>query len=141
MGRFRARAMDTGRRLAPMADQAKTATAQRIEDARYWAAPRLEDAAHQVEQRLAPAVSSMLTQAAHKIDPTPPRARRWPMIMLLAGVAVGALGVVFYRRNAQQWTDHMKDSAADASQWLNDRAEKTSDVASSTANEATRKMS
>ncbi|MFI6388739.1 hypothetical protein ACIBHY_19645 [Nonomuraea sp. NPDC050547] len=153
MGRVKAQAVQAGRRLAPMADQAKVATAQRIEDARYWAAPRLEDAAHQVEDRLAPAVSTMLTQAAHKIDPTPtPKSRRWPVILLMTGLAVGAMGYMFYRRNAQQWTDHMKDSASDASQWVNDRAEKAADRVSdtadkaadhisSTANEASRKMS
>ncbi|MFI6324700.1 hypothetical protein ACIBG8_44750 [Nonomuraea sp. NPDC050556] len=148
MGRMKAQAMRAGERIAPMADQAKVATANRIEEARYWAAPRLEDAAHRVEDQLAPKVSALLAQAAGKIDPTPPKSRRWPVIVLVSGLALGAVGYVFYRRNAQQWTDHMKDSAADASQWVSQKtdeaADKADDVASKVsdkANEASRKMS
>ncbi|MET7459119.1 hypothetical protein [Nonomuraea sp. NPDC005501] len=154
MGRMKARAVETGQRVAPMADQAKVmadqarimadqarfATAQRIEDARYWAAPRLEDAAHRVEDQFAPKVSSMLTAAADKIDPTPARSRRWPIMILITGVAVGAMGYMAYRRNAQQWTDQMKDSASDASRWVSEKADKTAqstENAASTVTETT----
>ncbi|MFI6602908.1 hypothetical protein ACIBHX_42225 [Nonomuraea sp. NPDC050536] len=116
-----------------MAGQAKVATAQRIEDARYWAAPRLEEAAHRVEDEIAPKVSHMMTKAAKKIDPSPPKSRRWPMIMLMTGAAVGGMGYLFYRRNAQQWTEHMKDSASDASQWVSDKADKTAQSADKVA--------
>ncbi|MFB4276157.1 MULTISPECIES: YtxH domain-containing protein [unclassified Nonomuraea] len=145
---MKARAVHTGQRMAPMADQAKVVAAQRIEDARYWAAPRLESAAHGFEDQVAPRVSSMLTTAARKIDPTPSRSRRWPMFMLLTGLAVGTIGYMFYRRNAQQWTEHMKDSASDASRWVNEKADRTSESAdrmaanvSNRADEASRKMS
>ncbi|NUR91067.1 MAG: hypothetical protein HOY71_43925 [Nonomuraea sp.] len=130
MGRMKAQAVKTGQKLGPMADQAKVVTAQRIEEARYWAAPRLEDAAHRVEDDFAPKVSQMMTKAAKKIDPTPAKSRRWPVIVLMTGLAVGTVGYLFYRRNAQQWTDHMKDSASDASQWVSetaDRAESKAD--------------
>lgn len=148
MGRMKAQAVRTGHRMQPMADQAKVVAAQRIEDARYWAAPRLESAAHGFEDQVAPRVSEMLTTAARKIDPTPSRSRRWPMLVLLTGLAVGAIGYTFYRRNAQQWTEHMKDSASDASRWVNEQAEQTSgstdrmatDV-SNKADETSRKMS
>lgn len=134
----------TGRmkaRIGPMAGQARTATAQRIVNARYWAAPRLELAAHQVEDQLAPKVSHMMTKAAKKIDPTPPKSRRWPVIVLVTGVAVGGMGYLFYRRNAQQWTEHMKDSASDASQWVSDSAEKTAGSAEKVASKIDDKMS
>lgn len=115
VGRVKEQAVRTGQRMQPMADQAKVAAAHRIEDARYWAAPRLESAAHGFEEQFAPMVSTMLTNAARRIDPTPSRSRRWPMLALLTGLAVGTIGYMFYRRNAQQWTEHMKDSASDAS--------------------------
>ncbi|MEQ4720290.1 YtxH domain-containing protein [Nonomuraea sp. B19D2] len=147
-GRMKAQAMRTGRRMAPMADQAKMAAAQRFEDARYWAAPRLETAAHGFEDQVAPKVSSMLTRAARKIDPTPTRSRRWPMLVLLTGVAVGAMGYMFYRRNAQQWTEHMKESASDASRWASEKADRAAESAdrlatnvSNKADETSRKMS
>jgi hypothetical protein len=129
MGRMKTQAMQTRHRMAPMADQAILAAAQRLEDARYWAAPRLDAAAHGFEDQVAPKVSSMLTRAARKIEPTPPRSRRWPTFFLITGLAVGAIGYLFYRRNAQQWTDHMKESAADASRWVNEKAERTAESA------------
>ncbi|MEV0596932.1 hypothetical protein [Nonomuraea cavernae] len=144
---MKAQAVQTGQRMAPMADQAKMATAQRIEEARYWAAPRLEDAAHRVEDQFAPKVSSLLTTAAHKIDPNSAKSRRWPVMVLMTGVALGAMGYMFYRRNAQQWTEHMKDSASDASRWVSEKADRTADSAeqatskvSDKAEEASRKM-
>ncbi|MFC5823331.1 YtxH domain-containing protein [Nonomuraea insulae] len=145
---MKTRAVRTGHRMSPMADQAKVAAAQRIEDARYWAAPRLESAAHGFEDQVAPKVSSMLSSAARKIDPKPSRSRRWPVLVLLTGLAVGAIGYIFYRRNAQQWTEHMKDSASDASRWVNEKADRTSESAdrmaanaSDKADEASRRMS
>ncbi len=145
---MKARAVRTGRQMAPMADQAKVVTAQRIEDARYWAAPRLEEAAHRVEDQLAPKVSAMLATAADKIDPTPRRSRQWPVMILMTGLAVGTIGYLFYRRNAQQWTEHMKDSAADASRWAGDTADKAAgategmaSTVSDKADETSRKMS
>ncbi|MGW0811531.1 YtxH domain-containing protein [Nonomuraea sp. NPDC002799] len=127
MGRVKAQAVHAGHRMAPVADQAKVVAAQRFEDARYWAAPRLESAAHGFEDQVAPKVSSMLSAAARKIDPKPSHSRRWPTLVLLTGLAVGAIGYMFYRRNAQQWTEHMKDSASDASRWVNEKAERTSE--------------
>lgn len=129
MGRMKAQAVKTGHRMAPMADQAKVATAQRIEDARYWAAPRLDAAAHGFEDQVAPKVSRMLTAAAKRIDPKPSRSRRWPTMVLLTGLAVGAIGYMAYRRNAQQWTEHMKDSASDASRWVSEKADRSAQSA------------
>ncbi|SET77885.1 hypothetical protein [Nonomuraea wenchangensis] len=148
MGRVKTRAVNTGQRMSPMAGQAKMAATHRIEDARSWAAPRLESAAHGIEDQVAPYVSSMLTAAARKIEPARTRSRRWPMLVLMTGLAVGAMGYMAYRRNAQQWTEHMKDSASDASRWVNEKAERTADSAnrmasgvSERADETSRKMS
>ncbi|WP_336212465.1 hypothetical protein [Nonomuraea sp. LPB2021202275-12-8] len=145
---MKAQAVRTGNRMAPIADQAKTAANRRVEDARYWAAPRLENAAHRVEDQLAPAVSSMLTTAADRVNPARTQSRRWPMFVLMTGLAVGAVGYMFYRRNAQQWTEHMKDSASDASRWVGEKSEKAVNTAdhagtqvSDKADEASRKMS
>jgi hypothetical protein len=148
MGRVKAQAVRTGYRMAPMAGQARSAAVQRIEDARYWAAPRLESAAHGFEEQVAPKVSSMLTAAARKIDPTPSRSNRWPVLVLMTGLAVGAIGYMAYRRNAQQWTEHMKESASDASRWVNEKADRTAESAdriaanvSDKAEETSRRMS
>lgn len=160
-GRVKAQAVRTGRRMAPVADQARIAAEQarlaaeqakiaanrRVEDARMWAAPMLENAAHRVEDQLAPAVSSMLTTAADRVNPARTKSRRWPMLALVAGIALGAAGYMAYRRNAQQWTEHMKDSASDASRWMGEKADKaveSTDKAatqvSEKADEASRKM-
>lgn len=136
MGRMKAQAGRAGQRLGPMADQAKVVAAHRFEDARYWTAPRLEGAAHRVEDQIAPAVSAMLVKAAEKIDPTPPKSRRWPMIALVAGLVACAVGYMFYRRNAQQWTDHMKESASDATEWVKEKTGKATDSAEKIASNA-----
>jgi hypothetical protein len=57
---------------------------------------------------------------------------------------------MFYRRNAQQWTEHMKESASDASRWAGETSDKamestdqttgTTTRVSTTADEASRKM-
>ncbi|MGW0482895.1 hypothetical protein [Nonomuraea sp. NPDC003214] len=147
LGRMKAQAVKTGRSMAPMADQAKLVANRRVEDARYWAAPRLENAAHRVEDQLAPAVSSMLNSAAYKVNPARPKSRRWPMLVLITGLAVGTVGYMVYRRNAQQWTEHMKDSASDASRWVGEKSDRAADTvrhtgakASDKADEVSRKL-
>lgn len=149
-GRIKAQAVRTGRRMAPMADQAKIVANRRVEDARYWVAPRLENAAHRVEDQLAPKVSYVLTTAADRVNPVRPKSRQWPMFTLMTGLALGAVGYMFYRRNAQQWTEHMKESASDASRWAGEKSDKamestdqttgTTTRVSTTADEASRKM-
>ncbi|MFG1947314.1 hypothetical protein [Nonomuraea sp. NPDC048826] len=146
---MKAQAVKTGQRVTPMADQAKLVAYKSVDDARRWAAPRLENAAHRVEDQLAPAVSSMLNEAAIRVDPRrSPRSRRWPMFILVSGLAIGVAGVMFYRRNAQQWTEHMKDSASDASRWAHERPDRVTQSSTDPAatpmsertDEASRKM-
>lgn len=136
-----ARAADlAAERVGPMAGQAREVAHQargtagdRLFIAREWAAPKLDAAAHSVEEQIAPKVSALLSQAASKIDPTPrSRSRKWPMVLLFTGIAIGAVGFALYRKSADQWTEAMKENASDASQWAAEKAragaEKVSDV-------------
>lgn len=58
--------------------------------ARTWAAPRLERTGQALEQRVAPRVAAMMSAAARRIEPAPPKRRRWPLVA--AGI-VAAAGV------------------------------------------------
>lgn len=98
-------------KVGPLASQARDVASRRIEDARVWAAPRLERAAHMVEERIAPRVSAMLSDAAKAVDPgkTARAKRRWPVLTLVTGVALGAIGYVMYRNN-QSWVDSVTEA-------------------------------
>ncbi|GII95861.1 hypothetical protein Ssi02_60920 [Sinosporangium siamense] len=98
--------------------------------ARGWAAPRLDYVAHALEEQLAPRISAMLSQAAERIDPMPRRpARRWPMVAIVAGAAMGAIGFALYRKSAQEWAESMKDTAHDATTWVNEKADRAKERA------------
>ncbi|WP_413224944.1 hypothetical protein [Streptosporangium longisporum] len=143
----KAQAVRAADRVGPMADQAREAAShardaasEKIIVARGWAAPRLDAAAHSIEEQLAPRISAALSQAAARIDPAPAKSRKWPMLLLVTGVALGAAGYALYRKNADQWADTLKESASDASQWVGQKTEAaaaavpevTSDVTSKT---------
>jgi hypothetical protein len=142
LGQVRAQARRAADRLAPVASNTRDTATHWIEDARYWAAPRLEHAAHSVEEQLAPRVSGLLSEAAHRIDPAPSMARhrrRWPFFMLFTGIALGAAGYLMYRRNAQQWNEAMKETAAEAPRWAGNKAEQAANAVSQKADEVGRK--
>ncbi|MEV8634775.1 hypothetical protein AB0395_24280 [Streptosporangium sp. NPDC051023] len=123
------------------ATHARGAANDRIYVAREWAAPKLDAAAHSVEEQIAPRVSALLLQAANKVDPTPPvKSRKWPVLLLLTGVAIGAVGFALYRRSADKWTDAMKENASDASQWASEKARSTSEKVSDVTGETTSKV-
>jgi hypothetical protein len=102
----RQRALDTAYGVVPIAKNAGQAARQsaedamawaapHVKDARAWAAPQLEQAGIAVRDRIGPAISenisSVLVEAAHRLDDSPPRRRRWPRV--LAGFAlIGAVG-------------------------------------------------
>lgn len=111
LDQIRTQATRAAARVAPMATGAREVAVHRIDDARVWAAPRLERAAHTVEEQLAPRVSAMLSDAAKVVDPgkTARVKRRWPMLTLVTGVALGAIGYVMYRNN-QQWVESMRET-------------------------------
>ncbi|MGC5009889.1 hypothetical protein ACLQ2R_03905 [Streptosporangium sp. DT93] len=138
-----ARAAD---RVGPMADQAREAAGhardvagEKMIVARGWAAPRLDAAAHSFEEQLAPRISAALSQAAARIDPAPAKSRKWPVVLLVAGVAIGAAGYALYRRNADQWADTLKDSASDASQWVGQKTEAAAGAVTEVKNDLTSK--
>jgi hypothetical protein len=64
-----------------------------------------------VEERIAPRVSAMLSDAAKAVDPgkTARAKRRWPVLTLVTGVALGAIGYVMYRNN-QSWVDSVTEA-------------------------------
>ncbi|MCT9931775.1 DUF5324 family protein [Planotetraspora sp. A-T 1434] len=145
LGQVKVQARKAGNKVSPVAETARDVATHRVEDARVWAAPKIDQAAHSVEDQIAPMVSAFLADLARKVD-VPPRAkarRRWPVLALLAGAAIGAVGVAMYRNNAQRWTDTMKDSlrhtGADASKWVGDRAEQTADTVNRAAETVNKK--
>lgn len=103
----------------PMAEEARDIAATRLVDARSWAAPRLDRAAHSIEDDLAPKISAFLSETAKRVDPSPARSRRWPLLLLIGGIALGALGFRMYRKNSE-WPESMRETAADPSQWMSD---------------------
>jgi hypothetical protein len=109
-GQAKQRALDTASQVVPMAKNAGLAARQSAEDAMAWAGPRVKDArswaaphveqaglavrdkiAPAISEKIAPTISSALVEAAHRLDDTPARRRRWPKV--LAGIAmVAAVG-------------------------------------------------
>lgn len=98
-------------KVGPIAANAYDVASHTIEDARVWAAPRLERAAHTVEEQIAPRVSAMLSDAAKVVDPgkTAKAKRRWPVLTLCTGLALGAIGYLMYRNN-RQWVDSVNEA-------------------------------
>jgi hypothetical protein len=118
------RALDTASGMVPMAKNAGQAARQSAEDAMAWAAPRVKDArawaAPQLEQagiavrdrigpaiseniaeKIAPTISSVLVEAAHRLDESPPRRKRWPRVLAgfaLAAAVGSAVAAVMLRR-------------------------------------------
>ncbi|MFF5208587.1 hypothetical protein [Streptosporangium sp. NPDC000396] len=137
-----AHARDAASHARDAVGHARDAAGGRIYVAREWAAPRLDAAAHSVEDQIAPKVSAMLSQAASKIDPAPrARSRRWPMVLFLTGVAIGAVGFAMYRKNAEQWTEAMKETAADASRWMGEKTHTGASKVSETTENVASKVS
>jgi hypothetical protein len=68
--------------------------------ARAWSAPRVERSGQVVQDSVAPKVASMLTSAAHRIDPSEPRSARWrrPAGIATAGAAASTMAAIVRRR-------------------------------------------
>ncbi|MEV5413540.1 hypothetical protein AB0K60_32505 [Thermopolyspora sp. NPDC052614] len=113
-------------RVGPMAAGAREIAAHTVDDARVWAAPRLERAAHAVEEQIAPRVSAMLSDAAKAVNPRKSvrSRRRWPVLTLVTGVALGAVGYLMYRNN-QQWADTMRETGMEAGERIGEKAAET----------------
>jgi hypothetical protein len=140
-GRAKQRALDTASQVVPMAKNAvpmaKNAglaakqsaedavawAAPRVQDARSWAAPHVEQAglavrdkiAPAISEKIAPTISSALVEAAHRLDNTKTRRRRWPKV--LAGIALlaaagSAIAAVALRRRPDMADFGDEDTAA-----------------------------
>jgi hypothetical protein len=95
----------------PLTASARTAARQGIHHARSWAAPRLDRTGHSLEERVAPKVAAMLSAAARRIEPVPPRRRRrWPVLAAGLVTAAGLSATAAYllkrraRTNAPEFT-------------------------------------
>ncbi|HIY43282.1 MAG TPA: hypothetical protein H9836_19425 [Candidatus Nocardiopsis merdipullorum] len=144
-------AREQAERLGPYADQARDQAAQRLFQARGWTAPRLETAAQRVEDTVAPRVADLLTTAAQRMDPAPPRRglralrsgnRRVRRTLIIGGAAVVG-GVVVYSlirlRQASQdaeWQEHLDQARDQVRETRENLATKASDAAEKTADSA-----
>jgi hypothetical protein len=76
--------------------------APRVKDARTWVAPQLEQAGIAVRDKIAPTISSVLVEAAHRLDDSPPPRKRWPRLLagfaMLAAVGSAVAAVLLRRR-------------------------------------------
>jgi len=100
-----ARARRRARRAAaparPLAASARTTARKGIHHARIWAAPRLERTGHALEEQVAPRMAGMLSAAARRIEPVPPRRRRrWPVLAagLVAAAGLSATAAYLLKR-------------------------------------------
>lgn len=144
-------AREQAERLGPYADQAREQAAQRFFQARGWTAPRLETAALRVEDTVAPRVADLLTTAAQRVDPHPPRrglrvlrgSRRTRRTLFIGGAAVVG-GVIVYSlirlRQASQdaeWQEHL-DQARDQVRETRENLETKASEAGEKAAESTK---
>lgn len=137
LDQIKTQATRAAERVGPMAVGAREAAVHTVDDARVWAAPKLERAAHAVEEQIAPRVSAMLSDAAKAVDPKKSvrSRRRWPVLTLITGVALGAVGYMMYRNN-QQWTEAMKETGMEAGNRIGDKVAETSRKAATTSEKA-----
>ncbi|MFF4771837.1 YtxH domain-containing protein [Microtetraspora fusca] len=125
-------------KVPPMVGNARDVTVTRITDARVWAAPKLEQAACTIEDEIAPRVSSFLHEAARRVEPGPlaRTRRRWPMLMLFAGLAIGVAGAVMYRNRSGRWAESMKETTAETTRWAGEKVEQAGARAGGKAQQA-----
>jgi hypothetical protein len=90
------KAKSAGLAARQSAEDAVAWAAPHVQEARSWAAPHVEQAgvavrekiAPVISEKIAPTISAALVEAANRLDPSPPRRRRWPRV--LAGFAMVA---------------------------------------------------
>jgi hypothetical protein len=83
------------------AEDAVAWAAPKVDEARSWAAPRIERTGIAVRDTIAPKISDALVTAAHKVDTTPSKRRRWPKLLVGFAVLAAMAGVAaaIARRN------------------------------------------
>src|SRR5258708_4152777 len=96
-----ARARQAAGSLKPVGRSTSAMAKQGVRTTRAWAAPQLERTGHLVQDRIAPKISSVLSSAAHRIEPGKPRHRRWPKVAgasMITAAASAVAGAVLNRR-------------------------------------------
>jgi hypothetical protein len=95
---------------APRVKDAQLWAAPKVQEARSWAAPRVEQAGIAVRDKIgpaisdkiAPAISDALVDAAHRLDGSQTRRRRWPRLVagfaMLAAAGSAVAAVILRRR-------------------------------------------
>jgi hypothetical protein len=121
------RAVPIAKQAVPIAKQAGIAArhgaedavawaAPRVDEARSWAAPRIERTGIAVRDSIAPRISDALVTAAHRVDTTPSKRRRWPRLLigfaLLAAIA-SAVAAIARRNRTDPFADEPSSQAAD----------------------------
>jgi hypothetical protein len=117
--------LDLARRAAPRIGQgvqsARDWTAPRVgqgvHHTRRWAAPRIEQLGRALQETVAPKVSGVLTDTAHRIEPSDQarKRRRWPRVLTglaIVAAAGGALGALLRRRAATVIEEVMAEDEA-----------------------------
>src|SRR5215469_10920666 len=64
-----ARLKPVAARAKPLAKSTRSVARRQLRKTRAWAAPRVERTGHALEETVAPKVSALLTEAAHRIEP------------------------------------------------------------------------
>jgi len=108
------RLQPTAEQVKPLARTAAAAARQQADKTRAWAAPQVERAGQVLQDNIAPKASSLLSSAAHRIDPArdPARPRRpWGK---LAGASAAAAGASAAAAFAAAVRRRMKSAAAEA---------------------------
>jgi hypothetical protein len=100
----RRRAGRAAAQARPLAASARTTTRKGIHHARIWAAPRIERTGHTLEDQVAPRMAAMLSAAARRIEPVPPRRRRrWPVLAagLITAAGLSATAAYLLKRRSR----------------------------------------
>jgi hypothetical protein len=104
----------------PVAKNTTTAVRHGVTRSRAWAAPQMERTGEFLQEVAAPKVSAALSSAAHKIEPTQPRRRRWMRragagLLAAIGVTATAAGAAaaVLRKNGKPATSNSADETND----------------------------
>jgi ElaB/YqjD/DUF883 family membrane-anchored ribosome-binding protein len=81
--------------VEPLARTAGAAARHQADKTRAWAAPQVERAGQALQDNIAPKASSLLSAAAHRIDPAP-RRRPWRKVAGASAAAALASGVAAF---------------------------------------------
>jgi hypothetical protein len=93
LGRARQAAAQVGpvaAQVKPLAKSTGAAASRSIPRTRTWTAPRVERTGQVLQDSVAPRVSSLLSSAARRLEPTKPKSTRWRKLAGLSVLAAAA---------------------------------------------------